>query len=450
MAASLAMLTACGYSSNSYTSGSTLSLTNDSVVATPSANGSLSVTIGSSAAFSVTFTTDDGATATNLSITAGLSDLPAGWTGPTSFTCPSVSTGSGCMVNLTYHPTAAGSGSLTFNYSYISSTGTSKTGTTTVSYAATNVDNNNVVVTRSPAGQIAVITGGTSTVGITFTTDDGAPATNLSITAGLATLPSGWIGPTTFACPTLSTGSGCLLNLTYAPSAIASGTVTLSYAYRNNAGTAKTGSISIPYVATSQNSVIATTTPAGQIVAVLGGSQTVTVNFTTDDANPASNLIVTPANLTLLPAGWSGPTTFTCTTLSTGNGCQLNLTYSPTQIGTGTVSLNFGYTNNSGVAKTGSLNIAYAATADNTVIGTPSPSGTVNAVVGQGSQTVTVTFNSNDGNPASNVLITGGLATLPSGWSGPGTFTCASVNTGNTCQLSLIYSPLTAAVARCN
>jgi hypothetical protein len=191
--------------------------------------------------------------------------------------------------------------------------------------------------------------------------------------------------------------------------------------------------------------VIATPAPAGQIVAVLGGSQTVTVNFTTDDSNPASNLIVTPANLTSLPAGWSGPATFTCTTLSTGNGCQLSLTYMPTQTGSGTVTLNFGYTNNSGVAMTGSLNIAYAATADNTVIGTPSPSGTVNAVVGQGSQTVTVTFNSNDGNPASNFGVTGGLATLPSGWSGPGTFTCASVNTGNSCQLSLSYNPLSAA-----
>ena len=42
---------------------------------------------------------------------------------------------------------------------------------------------------------------------------------------------------------------------------------------------------------------------------------------------------------------------------------------------------------------------------------------------------MTVTFNSNDGNPASNLAITGGLSPLPSGWSGPGTFTCASVNT---------------------
>src|SRR5450755_626871 len=87
VAASVALLTACGFSSNSSsygTTGTTLSLPNDSVVTTPLANGSLSVAIGSSTSLSVAFTTDDGATATKLSITSGLSNLPAGWTGPAS------------------------------------------------------------------------------------------------------------------------------------------------------------------------------------------------------------------------------------------------------------------------------------------------------------------------------------------------------------------------------
>jgi hypothetical protein len=449
LVASLAVLAACGGDESSPTPPPPVvttppppTLTNDSVVATPSTTGTLGVAVGSSTAFSVTFTTDDGETATNLSISTGLTTLPAGWTGPATFTCASVSTGSGCIVNLTYHPTAAGSGSVTLNYTYTNNAGTSKTGAATVSYDATS--NNNIVATRAPAGQIAVMTGGTSTVSVTFTTDDGQPATSLAVT-GLSALPAGWTGPASFACASFSTGSGCLLRLTYAPSAIATGTLALSYTYKNDAGTAKTGSISISYIATTQNHVIATTTPAGQIVAVLGSThQTVKVDFTTDDSNPASSLTVTPANLTSLPAGWTGPATFTCATLSTGNGCELSLTYAPTVTSSGTVILNFGYTNNSGVAKTGSVSIAYAATADNTVTGTTSPSGTVNAVVG-GSQTVTVTFNSNDGNPASSMSITGGLSALPTGWTGPSTFTCASVNTGNTCQLSLVYSPLSAA-----
>jgi hypothetical protein len=309
--------------------------------------------------------------------------------------------------------------------------------------AAPTTTNNTVVATPSPAGPIAVVTGGTSTVGITFTTDDDRTATNLSITSGLSALPTGWSGPATFTCASVSTGSGCMLNVTYAPAAIGGGTLQLSYGYTNNAGTAKTGSISISYSTTTQNHVIATPTPAGQIVGVIGGAgQTVKVNFTTDDTNPASNLAVTPANLTSLPAGWTGPKTFTCTTVSTGNGCELSLTYAPTQAGGGTVTLNFGYTNNSGVASTGVVHITYTSSADNTLNTTQSPSGTVNAVVGAGSQTVTLTFNSSDSSPVSNVAITGGLTSLPTGWSGPATFTCASAgNTGNGCQLSLGYTP---------
>ena len=321
-------------------------------------------------------------TATNLSITSGLSTLPAGWTGPTSFTCASVSTGSGCMVTLTYNPTAAGTGSVTLKYSYVNNAGTSKTGTATVSYAATS--NNKVVATPSPAGPIAVVVGGHTTVGITFTTDDGQPATNLSITAGLSACRPVGPAPRRFTCASVSTGSGCVLNLTYAPSAIASGTLTLSYAYKDNSGTAKTGSISIAYSATH-------TEPRDRDHHARRSNrrgdrryrQTVKVDFTTDDSNPASNLAVTPANLTSLPAGWTGPATFTCATVSTGQRLRAQPHLSPTLTGSGTVTLNFGYTNNSGVAATGIVTIVTMATADNTVIGTPSPSGTVNAVVGK-------------------------------------------------------------------
>ena len=363
MAASLGILAACGGGgSSSAPPTSTLApptstLTNDSIVATPSPTGTINVAVGSSTAFSVTFTTDDGKTATNLSITSGLSALPAGWTGPTSFTCASVSTGNGCMVNLTYHPTAAGSGSVTLDYSYTNNAGTSKTGTATVSYAATS--NNNIVATPSPAGQIAVVTGGTSTVSVTFTTDDGKPATSLSIT-GLSALPAGWTGPASFTCASVSTGSGCLLKLTYAPSAIASGTLALDYAYKNDSGTAKTGSVMILYTATTHNNLVATQSPTGSISAVVNsGSVPVTLTFTTDDGNPATAISIT-SGLGTLPAGWSGPATFTCASAGTGTGCQLALTYAPTVNGSGTVALGYSYNDDAGTAKTGTANIAYA------------------------------------------------------------------------------------------
>ncbi len=420
--------------------------TQDSVVATPSTTSAIHVIAGSSTAYSVTFTTSDGDTATNLSVTSGLSSLPAGWQGPKTFTCSSVSTGSGCVLNLAYAPTANGSGTLTVGYSYTNNAGTSKSGTVAVTYAATA--HNNVVAAATPSGQIAAITGSSNAVGVTFTTDNGQSATALS--ADLSGLPTGWRAPAaTFTCATVASGSGCMVNLTYAPVVIGNGTVTINYSYVDNSGTAKTGSISIPFAATSHNNVVATQTPPGQITALLGASQAVKVDFTTDDMNPATGLTITPANLTSLPSGWTGPATFTCASVTTGNGCELGLTFAPTQPGvSSTVILNYSYLDNSGTAKNGSVNINYATGSDNTVVGAASPSGTVNAIVGSGSQAVTVTFNSSDANPGSNVAITSGLTggtPLPAGWSGPATFTCpTAAHTGSACQLTLGYNPTVA------
>jgi hypothetical protein len=362
--ASLTIMAACGGGGGGGGGGISPPMgTNNTIVATPSPTGVISVVVGTSATFSVTFTTDDGKTATNLSITSGLSALPAGWSGPPSFTCASVSTGSGCMVNLTYKPTAVVSSSVTFNYSYTNNAGTSKTGMATVSYTATS--NNNVIAKHSPAGQIAVITGGTSPVSITFTTDDGQPATKLSITAGLSPLPAGWSGPGTFTCASVSTGSACVLNLNYAPSTtIPSTTLQLNYSYNADSGTAKTGSVMIPYTATTHNNLVATQSPVGSISAVVNsGSVPVTLTFTTDDGNPATAITITSGLSTLAAdhPGWSsGSASFSCASATTGTGCQLALTYAPKVNGSGSVALGYSYNDDSGTAKTGTASIPYA------------------------------------------------------------------------------------------
>jgi hypothetical protein len=332
-------------------------VSNNSVLATSTT--SFSVVVGSSTTVSMTFTTDDGMPAKNLAITSGSSTLPDGWSGPTTFTCASVSTGSGCMLSLTYRPMTAGSGSLTVYYSYTNNAGADKTGTATVSYTATT--NDNVVATPSPAGQIAVITSGKTTVGVTFTTDDGQPATKLSITSGLAALPAGWSGPSTFTCASVSTGNSCQLSLAYSPTTGGvSGTLQLMYGYNDDSGNAKTGSVSIAYVSTTHDNLIATVSPSGSINAMVNsGSVPVTLTFTTDDGNPATGITIT-SGLSTLPAGWSGPVTFSCSSASMGTGCQLALTYAPTVNGSGTVALGYGYKDDSGTAKTGTANIAYA------------------------------------------------------------------------------------------
>lgn len=336
------------------------STSSNNVVGAASPTGQVNAVVGAgSQVLTVSFTTDDGNPATALSLTTHLVSLPSGWSSAASgFTCASVSTGNGCQLSLSYAPASVGSGTLTLNYSYLDNSGHAKTGNVNIAYASTS--SNNIVLTPSPTGQIGVIVGGSQSVDLTFTTDDGNPATALAVT-GLASLPSGWSGANSFSCSSVSTGNGCRLSLSYAPTAVGSGTLSLQFGYTNNSGVAKTGSAVISYVATTNNNVIGTASPAGQISVAAGASQGVSVTFTTDDGNAATALSVT-TNLTALPSGWSSASSFNCSSVSTGNACQLSLTYAPSSAANSTLTLNFSYTNNAGIAKTGSLNIPYLAT----------------------------------------------------------------------------------------
>lgn len=128
--------------------------------------------------------------------------------------------------------------------------GEAKTGSASIAYTSTTDDN--VAATVSPSGQIAATAyGGGASVSVTFATDDGNPATNLQVTTGLSSPPSGWSAPNSFGCPTISAGTPCQLTLNFAPQSSGSGTLTLNYSYYNDAGKAKTGTIDIPYLATS-------------------------------------------------------------------------------------------------------------------------------------------------------------------------------------------------------
>jgi len=128
----------------------------------------------------------------------------------------------------------------------------------------------------------------------------------------------------------------------------------------NDAGQARTGTVNIPYRATTNNKVDATSSPTTLSVAT-GTTTPVTVTLVTDDGNPASDLTIT-SGLTPLPAGWSsGASTFSCSSVSTGTGCQLSLSYAPTAADTGTLTLGYSYTNNSGMRKSGMLAIGYTA-----------------------------------------------------------------------------------------
>jgi hypothetical protein len=433
----------------------------DNTVMAASSTSLVSVAVGASETVSVTFNSSDGRSVTGFGISGSLGTLlPPGWSGPVgpagpgTFTCARVSTGSGCVLNLTYAPAAADSGTVTLTYIYIDTAGLSKVpgGTITIPYQA--IAANNVVATASPSGQVNAAVGGMQSVSVTFTTDTGnatldAAASGLSVTTDLTALPAGWTSaaPSFVGCPLVTSGNGCLLMLKFAPTASGSGTLTLNYTYTDDMGANRMGAIQIPYSTTGADTVTATTSPAGQITAaIMGGSQAVAVTFDTDDGKTASKLLVTTA-LGSLPAGWhSARGSFQCGSVSKGNGCQLMLTYAPTALANGTLTLNYAYDDDTGAAQTGTLDVPYEATTNDIVTATPTPIGQINAVVGNAAQAVTVVFTTEDGRLATGLQVTSDLAMLPTGWtSSANPVACTTLSSGSGCQLTLTYNPPSAA-----
>jgi hypothetical protein len=302
-----------------------------------------------------------------------------------------------------------------------------------------------VVATISVPGTVSVTAGASQTISITFTSSDGLPINGLGITS--TTLPPDWSGTDNYSCTTVGNGSSCVLNLTYAPTATESGTVSINYVFIDNGDNPETpgGTVTIPYVATTSNNVVAASSPIGQITSALGrGARSISVNFTTDDGNAATNLALT-TDLGSLPAGWtSAAPNFSCAIVSTGNGCQLGLSYAATAAATGTLTLTYTYSDDSGTARTGTLNIPYSTTTDGSVAAALAPTGQINAVEKTGSQAVTVTFTTDDGKAATQLQVLSSLTALPSGWTASsGQFSCGNVSTGNGCQLTLSYAPST-------
>jgi hypothetical protein len=466
---SLPILTACGSSSHGSESGTIspegtgptmptapvtppkagpvgggVSGTDNNVSATASV-GSLSVAVGSSQTISVTFTSADGLPISGFSVYGSLGSLPAGWSAPSSLTCANVGPGSGCVLTLSYAPTAIETGTLTLDCVYVDNAGLPRTPGPCLSlgYAATAT--NNVIASLSPSGEVdAAIGGSKQSVTVTFTTDDGNAATALSVSA-LGALPAGWssIAAAGLSCAVVSTGSGCQLPLTFSPTAVSNGTLTLNYNYLDGSGAARSGALNVAYATTTNGTVATSVSPSGEVNASMtGGTRSVAVTFTTDDGKTATGLGVL-TDLTKLPPGWSSAAgTFSCASISTGNGCQLQLKYAPTALTAGTVSLRYEYNDASGTPNFGVLNIPYAATTNDNVAGTAVPTGQITAMLGSPSQPISVTFTTDDGRLATALQVTSNLTALPAGWSASsGVFNCSAVTTGTTCQLLLAYAP---------
>lgn len=390
----------------------------------------------------VTFSAQDERSIDTLIVTEGLGSLPDGWTGPASFACSTITMNNGCSLTLTYAPTAIAQDTLTLQYQYDSAGADPVSAEIEIAFEATS--NNNVVTTVTPVGQVlGVVASGHQSVRATFTSDDGNPINNFVLTTDLAALPAGWSSESpSFACASVSTGSGCQLVLEYEPLVYGDGTLALAYSYTDNAGSTKNGTLDIPYVARVHNSVVATPSQAMPFNVAIGQSEALTLTFTTDDGHPMRWVEVVTDLANDLPADWSANRTeMRCEHVSTGNGCQLVLEYSPTSAANSSFMLQFGWEDGAGRTDNASIPISFNALTHNSVLGTPDPSGQVAVVIG-GSQDVHVTFATDDSLIAHDFALDTDLSSLPAGWSAAASsLLCESVHSGGTCALDLTYAP---------
>ena len=361
--------------------------------------------------------------------------------------------GAACMLALLCGCGSSSYGSMAGASSVASGTGPSGSGTSTTGGfdaaggMVTGVHDS--IIATPESNLVSVQVGKKRTVAVTFTSSDGSSLKGFGLTN--TTLPAGWTGPSPFGCASVSSGSSCVLNLVYAPLAFETGkSVTLNYVYVDNSGTPVTNamsgaaiSMSFSYQSTTDDNMVSVIAPAGQIIATTNsGSQPFTVSFQTDDGHPASSLVITPASL---PADLLPPSPAACDAVSAGTPCTLTYLYQPLMPESGTVTFNYTYLDNSGTSKSGSFNVGYAATANNHVTSSVVPSANPLVVATNSSQIFTVSFTTDDGFPASNLATVGDLTALlaaNAGWAATASsFTCATIDGGNGCQMTLTYSP---------
>ena len=352
----------------------------DTVVATASIEGSFTVKAGASGTLTLSFASSDDRTITGFALSGNA--LPAGWSGLEGYSCTLLGAGRTCVVSLSYAPTAPESGTLTLDFVFIDNAGQPRApgGSVQIAYAASSTDN--VLATVAPAGFVAAAPGTQQSVAVAFNTDDGDAATGFYIVDDLSALPAGWhSNAVSFACGIVSTGNGCVLPLSYAPSGAASGVLALHYAYTDHSGASRTGVVDLPYGPGSGGHVVADVAPGGQVNAVeMTGAQPVTVSFSSQDGRAASRLVLL-SSLKSLPAGWStGASGLSCASVGGGPGCSLALRYAPKARGRGVLSLEYAYLDAAGAYTVGLAQVPYASTTNDSVAATVLPAGPVVAI----------------------------------------------------------------------
>ena len=303
---------------------------------------------------------------------------------------------------------------------------------------------NVVVAYPDETGELTLYAGQSRQRMLHFRTSDGGSASSLVLGLPAGGLPAGWsISGDRNGCDQVDGAEQCQLALTYAPVAAEPSTsATFPYSYRDNKGSARTGSIAIAYSAMSANAATATLLPGGLVRGMAGKTSSVVLNFGTNDGSPATALHV-ESDPVSLPAGW----TITgggldCANFGAGASCQMGLTYAPVTYAPASVLvIKYRYKDSGGKEQAATASIDYSATGSNTVDVSLSPAGVVRARAGS-SQQVKLTFAPSDINPASSLRLLTDPAKLLAEWAvKTSTLPCEAVDGNGGCSMTLVYTP---------
>ena len=187
------------------------------------------------------------------------------------------------------------------------------------------------------------------------------------------------------------------------------------------------------------NSVTVAMPQPGEILAYVGQSKTITLAFRASEGIASGLTLSLPAI-----AGWhaaGGP--LNCATVDTTDACRLQVTYAPTgQAASSTLPLTFAYIDSTGASRRGAHTLAYRALPANTIVTSQQPEGVLRGIVGK-TATVTLDFNTSDGEAAASLAVTTDLTALPAGWkSDKAQFGCPGLGRSQPCRLTLTYIPL--------
>lgn len=205
---------------------------------------------GPATTVTVSFATNDGSSATGLTLGTSLAGLPSGWSAAApALACDTVDGGTGCSVKLQFAPTTAATGTVAINFDYVDSAGKPRSGTVEIPYVA-SVSSGSVLPLLSQTTASNTAVGFSTSITLTFQTSDGTTATGFSMPVSLPAAWSASSGGSTFACGTVNTGAACQLTLTYTPTAATAPTsLALNYVFTDSEGRPLTGTVTIPYSA---------------------------------------------------------------------------------------------------------------------------------------------------------------------------------------------------------